>query len=254
MKIKASITSHKGKILSKNEDNFCFDGWIRKREAAKKAKKYNIKKQNCKLFGIFDGMGGISAGEVASLLCAKTAKSVKINADDIKKGLLDVCTEANLAVCAESQKIKAQMGSTASMLCFKDGEFCLCNIGDSPIFLLRNGELNQISAEHTEKETFKRLYGEDSPKLNRKFKLTQHIGIDPNEMTIEPYCLSGNALTKDRFLICSDGLTDMVDSNTVKDILVNTESPQKAVSALLLKAIENGGKDNITIMIIDIIE
>ena len=83
----------------------------------------------------------------------------------------------------------------------------------------------------------------------RKAPLTQHLGMDPAEVLLVPYVAKGDIQKGDQYLICSDGLTDMVENVTIADILINNSDAQDAVLALTSAAMQNGGKDNITVIV-----
>lgn len=256
MKISASVISHPGNCREKNEDNFCFNGKNLSADSTIRPLKYRGKTSSTVLMGIFDGMGGIKAGERASYIASKTACTAISNIEDIMDlnfFMVDICKQANIQTCEEMLNVlKQRMGSTASMLCFRDSQYFLCNIGDSPIFIYRDGELVPIFHEHTEKENYLKIHGINAVLPKKKFKLTQNIGIFPEEMEIEPFTSSSEIRSKDRFLITSDGLTDMVDESEIRNILSQHMSPAKTVKKLLQKALDNGGKDNTTIICIDI--
>lgn len=256
MKISASVISHPGNCREKNEDNFCFNGKTLSGSSMKRPIKYRGKTSTTALMGIFDGMGGIKAGERASYIVSETACTAFSNIEDITdlaSFMVDICKRANKLTCEEMLNvIKQRIGSTASMLCFRDFKYFLCNIGDSPVFIYREDELIPIFHEHTEKENYLKIHGVNAVLPKKKFKLTQNIGIFPEEMEIEPYSFSDEIKSKDRFLITSDGLTDMVDESDIKNVLSQRMSPAKTVKKLLKKALDNGGKDNTTIICIDI--
>lgn len=256
MKISARVVSHPGNCREKNEDNFCFNGRKLVGNATLRPIKFYGESSTPVLMGVFDGMGGIKAGEVASRIATDVACSAITeikDCSDTSALLVDVCKQANTATCNEMLNvIKQRIGTTASMLCFRDESYYLCNVGDSPIYLFRDDEFKPIFHEHTEKENFLRIHGANAILPKKKFKLTQNIGIFPEEMEIEPFVLSDELKSKDRFLIASDGLTDMVDETEIAEVLCKRMSLAKTTKQLLQRALDNGGKDNITIICIDI--
>lgn len=255
MKIIASAFTNPGKCREKNEDNFCFGNRNVVTDKCKKPFKKSARTTTPIFMGIFDGMGGISAGEKASLIASNVAKEIDfsvVSTEDIADTMVGICKEANQIICEEIMNTKKRMGTTASMLCFHDEMFTLCNIGDSPIFIYRDGILKEISHEHTEKENYIRVYGVENLPPKKKFKLTQHIGIFPEELEIEPFIFQDTLRENDKFIMCSDGLTDMVDEKAIMQILKEKISPKKTVKKLLTVAMENGGKDNITIICVEV--
>lgn len=254
MYINACLACHPGKVREKNEDNFLFfDATLENINNSYFHEKTTVLDRPI-LLGVFDGMGGISAGEKASHIAAQTALHLfqRWNGQiDYEQLLGEICHTANNQICQEMQSgVKKRMGTTASMLCFLNGNFFLCNIGDSPIFIYRNGRLVEISHEHTERENYETLYGQALDK-RKKYKLTQHLGIFPEEMEIEPNIVPGQSKPNDRYLICSDGLTDMVNESEIEKVL-SRGLLGEATQQLMNMALNNGGKDNITMICIEV--
>ena len=132
-------------------------------------------------------------------------------------------------------------------ICFHMGSACIANIGDSKIYLIRNYGLTQLSVDHTDKVLL------DQKRITkRKPQLTQHLGIPSSEMIIEPYTKIIKLQSADRFLLCSDGLSDMVPITKIQEIVSRPLSPIEVVQLLTKMAMQNGGRDNITIILCDI--
>ena len=187
-------------------------------------------------FGIFDGMGGEECGEIASLIAAEKA-SAAVFGEDAVADISKYCLEANEEICRYARdNYVAAMGTTAAMLVFANTKIVLCNIGDSKIFRFSKGKLEQISQDHVTVSS----YGTKPP-------LSQNLGIPTSELVIEPYIAVGEYINNDIYLICSDGLTDMVPLDEIKSILKDTEFDE-TVQRLLNRAMANGGKDNISII------
>ena len=243
--IEYSCISHIGNCRSVNQDNFICEGRYRKPNDADPDKPLqgviSSEGENC-LFGVFDGMGGEECGEVASLIAAQTASEYKFD-DDASQKIVSLCFEANKRICDyTSANSISSMGTTAAMLIFTNNEIYLCNIGDSKVFRLFGRDMDQISYDHVAISAF-----------GKKPPLSQNLGIPQDEMIIEPYISKGFYHDNDRYLICSDGLTDMVGVDRIKKILYN-EPFEKTAGILLKEALANGGKDNITIITIRITE
>ena len=254
MWISASAVSHPGNCREKNEDNFCLNG--RKLSGSSTLWPFRFCGRTSApiLMGVFDGMGGMKAGEVASGIASDAACAAVpglTGTTDITAALLDICSSANEQTCSRMLRIKQRIGTTASMLCFRGGRYYLCNIGDSPIYLFRDDRLSPIFCEHTERENYLRIRGADAAP-RKKYRLTQNIGIFPEEMGIEPFVSTGDLKYGDRFLIASDGLTDMVEEAEIAGVLRERTQPAKTVSRLLELALAYGGKDNVTIICVDI--
>ncbi len=254
MKLTISTASHRGRVRQKNEDNFYADGLSMPQQNEGLAPQTRqCTTSNAHLFGVFDGMGGYAAGERASRLAVEAVQELcdaQLQSSTAQELLLQICSLSNARVCEEMLNgVHDRIGTTASMLHFVENTYTVCNVGDSPIFLLRNGELLQLHEEHTERANYERISGKPAP-ANKKFRLTQNIGIFTDEMLIEPYCAESTVQDGDQFLICSDGLTDMVSAQIICEVLSGAQSTQEKVETLLNIALENGGKDNITIVLI----
>ena len=98
----------------------------------------------------------------------------------------------------------------------------------------------QLSQDHTEG----RPGGEQT-----KAPLTQHLGMDPEEIAVEPYIAKGELRQKDQYLLCSDGLTDMLTNFEISDIMLRCEDVGECVDTLIRTALEHGGRDNITVIV-----
>ena len=126
------------------------------------------------------------------------------------------------------------------MLLFSKDEITLCNIGDSRVFRFADGELEQISKDHVVISAF-----------GTKPPLSQNLGIPPDQLLIEPYLSQGRYKNGDKYLICSDGLTDMLTIEEIKELLTSQQIEESATN-LINKALENGGKDNVTVILLEI--
>lgn len=234
-----SCVSHTGYCRKMNQDNFICGGIYRKEDAP--PPRFPIAgiltPETTGLLGVFDGMGGEERGEVAALLAAKEAAKVVLT-DEPEEALSAFCQEANSRICryAEENGI-ASMGTTAAILGFSREGITLCNIGDSRIFRFADLELKQISTDHVGFAA----YGKKPP-------LSQNLGIPPSELVIAPYIARGQYHDGDVYLICSDGLTDMVPEAEIGRTLTETEFDSSA-GRLLELALKNGGRDNATILL-----
>ena len=189
------------------------------------------------LFGIFDGMGGEECGEIASFIAAQSASAVTIGKNAVSD-VLAFCMNANEEICKYAKDNSViSMGTTAALLVFTNKEIVLCNIGDSKVFRFSKGRIEQISQDHVTVSAYR-----------KKPPLSQNLGIPTSELLLDPYIATGKYINNDIYLICSDGLTDMVNLDAIKSILENT-SFDLAGQTLLNSAMENGGKDNVSIIL-----
>ena len=249
--INAMCITNKGNIRRNNEDNLYFDGRYlnEQHNELKYVQSIRRNSEDVCLFAVFDGIGGECFGEKASYLAARELDRKRQELTKVlqnpRQFLTDACMQMNRCICSKAEEFMAQgMGTTASILFFQADQFYVCNLGDSPIFRLHGGKLQKIYEEHTNRELL-----EEYGIKGRTPSLTQCLGISEDELRLEPYIAKGNLHSGDQFLIRSDGLTDMVSTEVISDIMQSAETQEECVNKLLLRALKNGGRDNITIML-----
>ena len=236
-----------GKVRKNNEDNFFFDG--RCMEADNNGLRHPVtmtralRRELC--VAVFDGMGGEQFGELASFAAADCMQNTTRRLKDYfipeRRFLQEMCLKINEAVVARQKELcTTHMGSTMVALYFSHDYVYVCNLGDSRAYRLRDGEFLQLSVDHVEKR--------DEP-TKKKAPLTQHLGIDPEEFLIEPYIAKGELKRGDVYLLCSDGLTDMLSNLEIDEILGSGASVEACAQQLVDAAQEKGGKDNVTVIV-----
>ena len=247
--IEAACLCNAGSKRSNNEDNFYFAGQYEDQEHLNMDEPLTIKEKlnGDMFFAVFDGMGGGDYGEVASYVAASSAdryfNSEEMNPYDITVALEKLCLSINEEVFHKAEELDTYaMGTTMASLFFHEGYFWSCNIGDSRSYKVTDDQLVQLSVDHVD----------NFDKFHRKPMLTQYLGIDPEVLQIEPYVCSDEVKRGDTFLICSDGLTDMVEESEICEVLISGGSCEECASELVSKALENGGEDNITVIVIRI--
>lgn len=258
MILRAACICHHGRVRENNEDNLYFNGEILPliHMEAEKTMFLEENMDHALCFGVFDGMGGEQNGEEASYFTAQVCKERLAGENwnnDSEEKLRELLMEANLRICERTREKKLRrMGATAAMLLFDKEKVWICNIGDSRIYRLRGRELMQCSVDHTDRVLVESQGG------RRKPYLTQHLGIFPDEMRIEPYCVSREVRDGDTYLICSDGLTDMLSDEEIGESLLGCRGTEadlvRKVEQLRDAALANGGRDNITVQVIRIEE
>lgn len=245
--IDAACGCNTGKIRRNNEDNFFFDNKCLEldNQGLKRIPSVSDVLKDGVCFAVFDGMGGENFGEVASFAAARQMQAVTRSLSDYfvsaRKYLLKLTMQLNDAVVeAKRELCTERCGATMAALYFSSGYVYACNLGDSRAYRLRDGEFMQLSVDHIEKR----------PEYDRKkAPLTQHLGIDPEEMVIEPHIAKGKVSKGDIYLLCSDGLTDMLTNFEIADILLTCEEPAECVDKLIRSALDRGGRDNVTVIV-----
>ncbi|MDQ1375037.1 MAG: family protein phosphatase, partial [Actinomycetota bacterium] len=212
-----------------------------------------------RLFAVADGMGGHAAGEVASLTAVEALKAA-FPRNESADGLADAVREANRAVwrrAAEQPELRG-MGTTVTATALVDDEgeelLAICNVGDSRGYLLRDGELDQITEDHSLPEEMVRrgeLSPEEAATHPQRHILTRVLGMDEE---IEVDCFRVLPYRGDRILLASDGLTNEVSDDQIASILRRLSDPEEAAAELVRQAKANGGSDNITVVVIDVID
>lgn len=210
------------------------------------------------LGSVCDGMGGEASGEVASQITVETIGQFEYKLKESgfsDETINELVNTANDKVCQKIVQEKKRMGTTFTLLGVQDDVVTIANVGDSRIYQYSNGVLKQVSHDHTEAQTMVDsglISQEEAMALKEKHRLTQHIGIFPYEMIIEPYIVRTDAKANDRYLLCSDGLTDMLSKAEILSVMEKDLPLEETGGLLIDSALRNGGKDNVTVLLCDI--
>jgi serine/threonine protein phosphatase PrpC len=212
-----------------------------------------------KTFLIADGMGGHAAGEIASQLAAETVKSLleQRSPDSRPDGFLQHAIQEANALIYETQMQKPEcrgMGSTLTVLSFSDSMFHIAHVGDSRAYLLRGGTLDQLTQDHSVVWPLYEngiLTKEDIAHHPQKNLITRSVGTYPQ---VEADSLSNAAHAGDIFLLCSDGLTDVLtDQEIARTLSVPARPVQDLADQLVDAANAAGGPDNITVVVVRLV-
>lgn len=263
LKTSAALVCSIGCVRKNNEDNFYFMGDVLTlkniNEGAHIVQTFTNPQQ---LYAVMDGMGGQNSGERASCIAAELMErdADKIIGGDPAKTMPEYAVGASKVIHDDSIAqgfTKAGEGTTLAMLCLKDKKAHVANVGDSRVYLLRQGELRQISEDHSQVGAMYRngqiseLQARIHPKNN---VIDQYIGMDPAKMPKKYVHYASEPLYRgDRLMICSDGLTDLVPEGMIREYLMGN-TPDEAACKLVLAALELGGKDNTTCLVVDVLE
>ena len=148
------------------------------------------------------------------------------------------------------------MGTTFTGIHIEDEKLMVVNVGDSRVYRLRECKLKQLSEDHSIVQRLIKmglLTKEEAQNHPQKHCITQYLGIQEEDMVIEPQLKSGVAIKKDdRYLLCSDGLTDMVSDAEIEVILRKEMPIKEAAEELLNTALEHGGVDNVTVILVEV--
>lgn len=189
-------------------------------------------------FAVADGMGGEKHGELAALIAVSSLN--QLDRSRGVDGVLEYLNERNEDICDLIRRNGGvRSGSTFVGVNLRDSEAALVNIGDSRGYLFRDGDLTQLSVDHTSVHAMVELgilTKEAAAKHPGRHELTQHLGIFPEEMLIEPYSTDFKLMAGDRILLCSDGLYEMVDDGAICQILRDRGSPDETAQRLYSRA------------------
>lgn len=236
---KSAAVSHVGKIRANNQDS----GYAGEH-----------------LFVVADGMGGHAGGDVASAIAVKRIIETDrqfASGSDAEFALHTALTAANaqLAETVFDHSELTGMGTTVSGLIIVNGQVVIAHIGDSRIYLLRDGELSQVTADHTFVQRLVdsgRITEEEAAVHPRRSVLMRVLGdvdatpeIDTSIMTTQP---------GDRWLLCSDGLSSYVAYDKILHTLTTVQDAQDAAERLVKDALDQGAPDNVTVVLVDIDE
>lgn len=251
------LSTNKGLVRSDNEDNYAINTVVRNLNDKEK----NIRGLNGEqplVCSVFDGMGGEAHGDLASKIAADCAvrlyKRLKNGTDSITKEIFSFVRESNDAIVTTiGSDDSSRGGSTFVSVVINRDIVYPFSLGDSRLYLYRNGTLTQITNDHTlaMKKYRANIYTlEEALSSSDSHKLTSFLGLDLGDGVLEPEVYTPFVLeNNEKLLLCSDGLYDMCSDDEILQIM---SSKSKTISLRLVdKAIENGGVDNVTCMVIE---
>lgn len=240
--LRAALRSDVGLVRSENQDFGTYTTHAEERESA----------AGGRLLIVADGMGGHRGGATASRLAAETVKAQYLGADndDIPTVLRDSLSRANARIYSEAQSNPdlRGMGTTTSVLAVRDGEGWLAHVGDSRIYMVRDGEIRQLTDDHSLVATMVReglLTSAEAETHPRRNVLQRSMGVAEDvEIDVRgPIELRAG----DVFILCSDGLHGVVKEDELREI---AKMPiESAADEYLRRALERGAPDNVTVIV-----
>ena len=211
------------------------------------------------VFVVADGMGGHAAGEVASEMAVQIVSRQLLTIASVidphaQETLAQAMRDANRAIYDRmlAEVDKQGMGTTASVLALSDNHFLIGQIGDSRVYLLRDGALSQLTKDHSyvqEQVDAGLLTPEQARYHPYSNVITRCVGAGEE---VEADIYSGEMKPGDVFLVASDGLTGMVDDRRLQSMLLARSGPGRIVDALIAEANGRGGLDNITAIVVQV--
>jgi protein phosphatase len=214
------------------------------------------------VFGVADGMGGHQAGEVASSIAARIIRD-RLSAGASNVGVVVASVvEANASIyqAAHASVDHHGMGTTLTALVVLRADesnvarFALVNVGDSRTYLLRNKVLHRATVDHSYVQELVNTghISEDEARTHpRRNIVTRALGIEPT-VRVDTWLVP--MVHGDRFILCSDGLVDEVHDDDIAEIALSSTDPQIVANQLVAKANANGGRDNTTVVVVDVLQ
>lgn len=256
MIVQYAAKTHCGLIRENNEDNFWINGCYK---ANPECKEYALCGQMPDAefaVAVCDGMGGEENGEIAALHAVESMKNCGYK--QFKETAFESIRVANQKICEEILKLDGKRSGAAIAALYIDEQRVFgCNVGDCRIYRYFNGKLDLLSRDHTRAQSMVQMgvmTREEADRSKEKHRLTQYLGIFEHEMIIEPDYMEWQIQTGETYLLCSDGLTDMLWESEIEMILSQKESVEELCDELISEALDSGGKDNITVVLLRIKE
>jgi PPM family protein phosphatase len=266
--VKTFGITDRGRVRSSNEDQFLIaelTKTMRIWQASAVDQTAQFGDERGHLFLVADGMGGHQGGEEASALAVLAIQEFTLNTlkwffEANQQEAQRVLGQFHSALREADRRIRAQaaehselsgMGTTVTMAYHLNAQLCVVHVGDSRAYLFRGGELEQVTRDHTLMADLLRsgdIKPADVAKHRFRHVITNVVGGTDVGVNVEAHALEVEA--GDRLLICSDGLTEMVTNDVIAATLRAEPDPEPACRTLLAQAIEAGGRDNITLLIV----
>lgn len=207
------------------------------------------------LFIVCDGVGGARAGKTASALAVDQMLDAFRSSEDgdLSQRLVRAVEQASAAIFERSQRDPATEGMATTLVAAAfDRERCyLVSVGDSPAYRIASGEIEKLTTDHTliqEQLASGLITADQAEQSPYRHVITRSLGRQPSEVGAQTYP-AAPLLTGEVYLLCSDGLTDMVGEDDMLALALS-EDPQHAAEALVNLANENGGRDNVTVVVV----
>lgn len=226
--MRVGVRTDVGKVRSNNEDAYCVTP---------------------RLLAVADGMGGIQGGEVASRIAIDLVRDYPFLEKDLSEGLGNAIRLANKQIFqAALQKKMEGMGTTLTTALIEGERAYVGHVGDSRLYLIRDGQIRQITADHSLVGEMVRngsLSPDQAQQHPHRHLLTRALGTGDE---VEVDLLSLDLTLDDVLLLCTDGLTSVATDHEILDTVLKSEDPQRAAESLVNLANQKGGPDNITVV------
>jgi serine/threonine protein phosphatase PrpC len=233
LKLIAHGKTDKGLVRAENEDEFCIE-------------------KDLGFLAVADGMGGHASGEVASKMAIDIVRNCfKNEKEPLSSRMTSGIRLANKAIydASKSQSQWNGMGTTIAAVLLTGNRLSIAHVGDSRVYLVRGGNLEQITDDHTivsEQVQKGLMTREEADQSGMRHILTRALGIDPDvNVDVDELTMSKG----DRLVLCSDGLSELVSDDEILYAAMSSDTPEIACDQLVDMANQKGGHDNITVIV-----
>ncbi len=269
LKISAAVYSHIGHRPN-NEDNFFFNGLFMEREQMNKGgQMHSVCMDDAQMYAVCDGMGGAELGEEASLKSVQMLKEyqqtcAQPDSSSYLEELIGKVSEAVDRISLSRGLASGDCGSTIALVAMKDWYFRTVHVGDSRVYLMRDGRLKRVTKDDSEVQMMvdrKEITQEEAWQHPLKNVITKHLGmpLEKGEKLKPTISIRKDLMPGDRFVLCSDGLSDQVHDTVIEEIMRNAPSAANAAATLVRQSLENAesagiSSDNITVIVLDVLK
>lgn len=253
-KIAAAAYSGKGKVRGNNEDNLYFDGqYVALSDMNNETVLCRAFEKGCALFAVCDGMGGHENGEIASYtaVCDVHNLADLLAEKEFGKAIGEWTTAVNQHVHLEAQ----DGGCTIVLLWFRAGRIHIAHAGDSRVYRFHDNVLDPMTRDHSKVQMLQDaglITAEEARVHPQRHMITRYLGMDDEDTTVQLAVSRTMPLFPcDRYLLCSDGVTDMLDDRQLEELMQKYPDTQKCAEAIYQAALQKGGRDNTTLILLD---
>ncbi|MBZ9638822.1 PP2C family serine/threonine-protein phosphatase [Streptomyces sp. PSKA30] len=240
--VAVSALSHPGLLRDRNEDSLVIGPWTLCATVTESPQTLVFPLGTPLVVAVADGLGGHPGGEVASALVARRIASIgpALSSEDAVRSALNACNRAVFEAAGDEESELATMGTTVAGVVVQRDSLLAFNVGDSRVYAASRGTLRQVSVD-------------DSPPLEPGQRttsvVTQCLGGSSAHRAVVPHVTTESLSPGDRYLICTDGLTDPLTTDVLDEVL-REHDDGRAAFELWKAAIEAGGPDNITLAVV----
>ena len=258
IKLLASACSDKGCVRKNNEDSFCLNGHYLPREKMDDGGLFKCKAEPYALFAVCDGMGGAEFGEEASLLSVMRCSASLSAKEDLfdREKLIYFLRDGCQAVYDQARQRGNRSGATMALLVAGQDRLRIANMGDSRIYRLHKGAMQQISLDHTEMQRLLNaglIKPEEVKTHPKRHMILQYWGMPLDRAPLTPDISKSIPYEDgDRYLLCSDGLTDMLTDKQIAALLSKNDPVEKISEQMVRQAKAHGGRDNVTVVVMEV--